>query len=76
MGRGLGKSGQIGGRKMRKKNGWNMWGAINMGITWGILAFRELEPSGQVAKMAFKAGAASNAREQRLPLRVLLWGQE
>lgn len=28
---------------MRKKNGWNMWGVINMGRIWGILVFREFE---------------------------------
>jgi hypothetical protein len=57
---------QRGGRRKRKENGWNVWGAIKMERAWSILAVKELEPSIQVAELAFKAGAASKAKDQGL----------
>ena len=43
-----------------------------MGGAWDILALRELEPSGQVAELALKGGAASNTKEQRFHAGVML----
>lgn len=53
-----------------------MCGAIEMGRAWGVLALRELEASGQVAELALETGVASNVKEQRLHVGVLLWFQK
>lgn len=62
---GPGKRNQIGRRRTKKDHQCDVCGATEIRRARGILAFRELKPSAQVAELAYKAGAASNAEEAK-----------
>lgn len=62
---GLGRRNQIGRGRTRKENKCDVCDATGMRRAWGVLAFRELKPSVQVAELAYKAVAAPDAEERR-----------